>query len=76
MFMKLAEEFGILDNQVQVYTAWFNAAINSGLTGFLYWQAGSQLSFGPTHDDGYAVYPTSPTYPLVRDAAARVKARG
>jgi mannan endo-1,4-beta-mannosidase len=69
------EEFGIMDNKLPVYTAWFDAIINSGLTGFAYWQAGSQLSNGPTHDDGFAVYPNTPVYDLIKTSAARLKSR-
>ena len=76
VLIETTEEFGSANNKIPIYTAWYNALISSGLTGNLYWQAGSQLSGGPTHDDGYAVYPNTDVYNLVKDAAARLKARG
>lgn len=44
--------------------------------GDLIWQAGSELSTGPSPNDGYAVYPTGTVYPVMESAAAALKQRG
>ncbi|TFY73980.1 hypothetical protein EWM64_g10032, partial [Hericium alpestre] len=72
----LLEEFGVTNNQASTYQLWYNTIISSGLTGDLIWQAGSQLSTGPSPDDGFAVYPTGTAYPVMESAAAALKARG
>ncbi|KAL5483227.1 hypothetical protein ACEPAI_8457 [Sanghuangporus weigelae] len=72
----ILEEFGVTTNQVDTYTQWWDEVISSGLTGDLIWQAGSQLSTGPSPDDGFAVYPTGTVYPVMESAAATLKARG
>ena len=72
----IMEEFGVTSNQSSTYTTWYSTIVSSGLTGDLIWQAGSQLSTGPTANDGYAVYPTGPVYPIMASAAASLKARG
>ncbi|KAA1477226.1 CEL4a mannanase [Dentipellis sp. KUC8613] len=72
----ILEEFGVTTNQPTTYQLWYNTIISSGQTGDLIWQAGSQLSTGPSPNDGYAVYPTSPAYPVMESAAAALKARG
>ena len=69
------EEFGVLDDQVDIYTAWYDEVVSSGLTGDLIWQAGSYLSFGASWDDGYAVYPNSTDYPVMVSGAVALKAR-
>lgn len=74
--MSPSEEFGVLADQATIYTQWWDAVVTSGLTGDLIWQAGSNLSTGPTPDDGYAVYPTGTVYPIMASAAAALKARG
>ncbi|KXN90624.1 Mannan endo-1,4-beta-mannosidase F [Leucoagaricus sp. SymC.cos] len=71
----ILEEFGVTSNQVTIYTAWLNEGVSSGLTGDLIWQAGSHLSTGNTPDDGYAVYPDGPVYPLLTSHAAAMKSR-
>ncbi|KAJ8481985.1 hypothetical protein ONZ45_g15117 [Pleurotus djamor] len=71
----ILEEFGILDGKTTTYASWFDTIYNSGLSGDLYWQAGSRYSWGSTHDDGYAIYPDSPEYPIIADHAADLKAR-
>lgn len=55
----LMEEFGVLASQDQIatYENWYTTVVDSGLTGVLVWQAGSNLTSGPTPDDGYAVCP-------------------
>lgn len=73
---KIAEEFGVTVNQAEIYTGWYNEVISSGMTGDLIWQAGSQLSTGPSPNDGYAVYPSSTVYTVQESAAAALKARG
>ncbi|KAL4254228.1 glycosyl hydrolase 5 (cellulase A) family protein [Abortiporus biennis] len=72
----ILEEFGVTDSQATTYTAWYSAIESSGLTGDLIWQAGSHLSTGSTPDDGYAIYPDDPVYPLEQTHAAAMKARG
>lgn len=71
----ILEEFGVTSNQPAVYTQWLNNVVSSGLAGDLIWQAGSRLSVGATHNDGYAVYPDGPVYPVIRSHAAALKAR-
>ncbi|KAF9038214.1 CEL4a mannanase [Panaeolus papilionaceus] len=71
----IIEEFGATSNQATVYTAWWNQIVSSGLTGDLIWQAGSHLSNGDTWNDGYAVYPDGPVYPIMKAHAATLKAR-
>ncbi|KAG8695701.1 hypothetical protein FRC08_007599 [Ceratobasidium sp. 394] len=72
----IIEEFGVVDNKVPVYTQWLDTVISSGLTGDLVWQAGSSLSFGMAHDDGYTIYPGEAEYTLQTQYAAKLKARG
>ncbi|KAL1942102.1 hypothetical protein VTO73DRAFT_6632 [Trametes versicolor] len=72
----ILEEFGVTDGQAATYTTWYNSVISSGLTGDLIWQAGSHLSTGSTPDDGYAIYPDDPVYPIEAAHFAAVKARG
>ncbi|PPQ79908.1 hypothetical protein CVT26_004186 [Gymnopilus dilepis] len=72
----IMEEFGVTSNQPAVYTSWWSTVISSGLTGDIIWQAGSHLSSGDTPNDGYAVYPDGPVYPLLTSHAAALKARG
>jgi mannan endo-1,4-beta-mannosidase len=50
--------------------------LNNLVLGNLIWQAGSQLSNGPSPNDGFAVYPTGTVYPVMKSAAAALKARG
>ncbi|KAF8993674.1 CEL4a mannanase [Cyathus striatus] len=69
----ILEEFGVTSDQPTVYTAWFNEIVSSGLTGDLIWQSGSHLSSGDTPNDGYAVYPDGPVYPLLASHAATMK---
>ncbi|KAL5526177.1 hypothetical protein ACEPAG_7516 [Sanghuangporus baumii] len=72
----ILEEFGVTTNQAAIYTGWYNEILSSGLTGDLIWQAGSQLSTGPSPNDGFAVYPTGTVYPIMESAAAALKTRG
>jgi hypothetical protein len=53
----LMEEFGVLASQDQIgtYENWYTTVVDSGVTGVLIWQAGSNLTSGPTPNDGYAV---------------------
>jgi len=71
----IMEEFGVTSNQSAVYTAWWNEVLSSGLTGDLIWQSGSDLSSGATPQDGYAIYPDGPVYPILTSHAAAMKAR-
>ncbi|KAF5385133.1 hypothetical protein D9615_000976 [Tricholomella constricta] len=72
----ILEEFGVTTNQPTVYTAWYNQIVSSGIAGDLIWQAGSHLSYGDTHNDGYAIYPESSVYSLMNSHAAAMKSRG
>ncbi|KAI0743605.1 mannanase [Daedaleopsis nitida] len=72
----ILEEFGVTNDQASTYTTWYNTIISSGLTGDLIWQAGSRFSTGPTPDDGYAIFPDDPVYPIEAQHAAAIKARG
>ncbi|KAI9567337.1 glycoside hydrolase family 5 protein [Boletus coccyginus] len=73
----LMEEFGVLASQDQIatYENWYATVVDSGLTGVLVWQAGSNLTSGPTPDDGYAIYPGSAIYEMEPEYAAQLKAR-
>jgi mannan endo-1,4-beta-mannosidase len=71
----ILEEFGVTSNQASTYATWFSQIESSGLTGDLIWQAGSHLSTGDTPNDGYAVYPDGPVYPLLQSHAAAMKNR-
>ncbi|KAF9223521.1 glycoside hydrolase family 5 protein [Gyrodon lividus] len=73
----LMEEFGVNANQNQnaTYENWYSTAIDGGLTGVLIWQAGSNLTSGPTPDDGFVIYPDSPIYYMQQEYSAQLKAR-
>ncbi|KAJ7440858.1 CEL4a mannanase [Mycena latifolia] len=74
----IMEEFGI-DNsstRASTYSTWYQTVISTGLTGDLIWQAGSQLTNGPTANDGFAIYPTDPVYAVMQSHAAALKSRG
>ncbi|KAJ7208841.1 glycoside hydrolase superfamily [Mycena pura] len=76
----IMEEFGLASSsgatRAAQYTTWYNAIISSGLTGDLVWQAGSDLSTGPTPNDGFAIFPSDPVYALMKQHAAALKSRG
>ncbi|KAJ7138469.1 CEL4a mannanase [Mycena crocata] len=73
----IIEEFGIIaSNRNATYNTWYQTIVSTGITGDLIWQAGSQLTNGPTPDDGYMIFPTDPVYPLMKSHAAALKARG
>ncbi|GJE97823.1 glycoside hydrolase family 5 protein [Phanerochaete sordida] len=72
----IGEEFGVTSDQTDVYTAWYNTIVSSGLAGDLIWQAGSHLSTGDTPQDGYAEYPDGAVFPIIQKHAAALKARG
>lgn len=72
----IIEEFGVTADQVTVYTAWLDEVVSSGLAGDLIWQAGSHLSAGDTADDGFAIFPDDPVYPLLQSHAEELKSRG
>ncbi|KAF8199077.1 mannanase [Pholiota molesta] len=71
----IIEEFGVTSNQATIYTSWLNEVVSSGLTGELIWQAGSHFSTGDTPNDGFAVYIDGPVFPVIKAAAAQLKAR-
>lgn len=72
----ILEEFGVTQNQPSTYQTWLNMVASSGLTGEMIWQAGSHFPDGDTANDGYAVYPDGPVYPILKSFAATLKARG
>ncbi|KAF7343111.1 Carbohydrate-binding module family 1 protein/glycoside hydrolase family 5 protein [Mycena venus] len=74
----IMEEFGISNSSTRAstYSTWYQTVISTGLTGDLIWQAGSQLTNGPTANDGFAIYPTDPVYAVMQSHAAALKARG
>ncbi|KAF8440316.1 glycoside hydrolase family 5 protein [Boletus edulis BED1] len=73
----LMEEFGLLASQdrIATYKNWYSTVIDSGLTGVLVWQAGSNLTSGPTPDDGSAIYPGTMIYEMESMYAAQLKDR-
>ncbi|EGN99845.1 glycoside hydrolase family 5 protein [Serpula lacrymans var. lacrymans S7.3] len=73
----LMEEFGVLanQNQTETYLTWYSTVIDSGLTGVLIWQAGSNLTTGPSPNDGYAIYPDTPIYYMEEGFSRALKAR-
>ncbi|KAF9078684.1 glycoside hydrolase family 5 protein [Rhodocollybia butyracea] len=71
----ILEEFGIDANMSGVYASWYSTVLSTDLTGDLIWQAGSDLSNGPTANDGFAVYPGTAIYTLDTQHAAALKAR-
>ena len=66
----------LIKGQPTIYTSWLNTVISSGLTGNLIWQAGSHFPDGDSWNDGYAVYPDGPVYPILEQFATNLKARG
>ncbi|KAL1748695.1 glycoside hydrolase family 5 protein [Schizophyllum fasciatum] len=71
----IIEEFGVTSNQEQTYTAWLKEVVSSGLAGDLIWQAGSHLPNGDSADDGFAIFPDDPVYPLLQSHAKELKSR-
>ncbi|KAG1821892.1 glycoside hydrolase family 5 protein [Suillus subaureus] len=73
----LMEEFGVLadQNQTATYKNWYSTAIDGGLSGVLIWQAGSNLTSGPTPNDGFTIYPDIPVYYMEMQFSARLKAK-
>ncbi|KAJ3967454.1 glycoside hydrolase [Lentinula raphanica] len=68
------EEFGITDDQVDVYGSWYSAIESTDVAGDLIWQAGSVLSNGESDPNG-AVFPGSDVYVLDTQHAAALRAR-
>ncbi|KAG1747073.1 glycoside hydrolase family 5 protein [Suillus paluster] len=73
----LMEEFGVYadQNQTTTYENWYSTVIDCGLTGVLIWQAGSNLTSGPTPDDGFTIYPDTPVYYLGEQYSTQLRAR-
>ncbi|QRW21488.1 Cellulase (glycosyl hydrolase family 5 protein) [Rhizoctonia solani] len=74
----ILEEFGVTEQygRLNIYPVWWKEIISSGLAGDLIWQAGSALSYGNAHDDGYTIFPGEAEYTLQTQYAAELKARG
>ncbi|EUC64250.1 mannan endo-1,4-beta-mannosidase [Rhizoctonia solani AG-3 Rhs1AP] len=74
----ILEEFGVTEQygRVNIYPTWWKEMVSSGLAGDLIWQAGSTLSYGNAHDDGYTIFPGETEYTLQTQYAAELKARG
>ncbi|KAJ3795298.1 glycoside hydrolase [Lentinula aff. detonsa] len=68
------EEFGITNDQVDVYSSWYSAIESTNVAGDLIWQAGSILSNGESDPNG-AVFPGSDVYVLDTEHAAALRAR-
>ncbi|KAJ3993605.1 glycoside hydrolase, partial [Lentinula boryana] len=67
------EEFGITNDQVDVYSSWYSAIESTNVAGDLIWQAGSILSNGESDPNG-AVFPGSDVYVLDTEHAAALRA--
>ncbi|KAF8320837.1 mannanase [Clavulina sp. PMI_390] len=72
----IVEEFGVTSNQSAIYASWCATMVTTGLTGELFWQAGSHFPDGDSWDDGYAVYPDSSDYSTLVACAKNLIARG
>ncbi|CAE6430603.1 unnamed protein product [Rhizoctonia solani] len=74
----ILEEFGVTEQygRLNIYPVWWKEIISSGLAGDLIWQAGSALSYGNAHDDGYTIFPGEAEYTLQTQYATELKARG
>ncbi|KIJ14242.1 glycoside hydrolase family 5 protein [Paxillus involutus ATCC 200175] len=57
------------------YNNWYSTVVDSGLTGVLIWQAGSNLTSGTTPDDGFTIFPGNPVYHMEQGYSAKLKAR-
>ncbi|KAG1735833.1 glycoside hydrolase family 5 protein [Suillus lakei] len=70
-------KFGVsaTQNQTTTYENWYSTVIDGGLTGVLIWQAGSNLTSGPTPNDGFTIYPDTPVYYLEKQYSARLRAK-
>ncbi|KAF8320827.1 endo-beta-mannanase [Clavulina sp. PMI_390] len=72
----ILEEFGVLNDPIDVYASWCATMVSSGLTGEMFWQAGSHFPDGDSWDGGYAVYPDSSDYSTLVTCAKNIVARG
>ncbi|KAF7296256.1 Glycoside hydrolase [Mycena chlorophos] len=73
----ILEEYGLTSTgtaREAIYQSYWNTIVSSGLTGDLYWQAGS--NFTTNANDGYMIFPTDPVYTAYPAHASAVKARG
>ncbi|TGJ87653.1 hypothetical protein E0Z10_g1151 [Xylaria hypoxylon] len=53
----LFEEYGMTSDHCTIESAWQKTALaSSGIAGDLFWQLGTTLSFGQTHNDGHTIY--------------------
>ncbi|KAF7289994.1 Glycoside hydrolase family 5 protein [Mycena kentingensis (nom. inval.)] len=77
----LMEEYGLQNVQgtarLSGYQTWWSTIVSSGVTGDLYWHAGSTFPDGRTSpQDGLAIFPTDPVFAALPAHATAVKARG
>ncbi|KAI0431537.1 glycoside hydrolase superfamily [Xylaria sp. FL1042] len=76
----LWEEYGITYNHCTIEAPWQDTALtvaSAGLSGDLFWQLGTTLSYGQTSDDGNTIYTgTSDWTCLVTDHVAAIEALG
>ncbi|KAF5365392.1 hypothetical protein D9757_011670 [Collybiopsis confluens] len=70
----IMEEFGITNDEADVYGSWYSAIVSNNVAGDLIWQAGSILSNGESDPNG-AAFPGSAIYILDTQHAAALRAR-
>ncbi|PVF97740.1 glycoside hydrolase [Serendipita vermifera] len=71
----IIEEYGVTtSDRSTVYAAWWSTVESSGLTGDLYWQAGTTAS-GSGYNDGYAIFTTDSIFSTLQSHFANMKAR-
>ncbi|KAI0409895.1 glycoside hydrolase superfamily [Xylaria palmicola] len=70
----LFEEYGTTSNHCALESPWQETALSSsGVSGDLFWQLGTTLSYGQTHNDGNTIYTgTSDWTCLVTDHVANI----
>ncbi|PVF91191.1 glycoside hydrolase, partial [Serendipita vermifera] len=71
----ILEEYGVsTSDRAAVYAAWWNTIEAGGLSGDLYWQAGTSAS-GSGYNDGYAIFPADSLFAAVKTHETTMKAR-
>ncbi|KAF9062870.1 glycoside hydrolase family 5 protein [Rhodocollybia butyracea] len=71
----LLEEFGITNDEEDVYGSWYSAILSNNVAGDLIWQAGSVFASGAESDPNGAVFPGTALYTLDTQHAAALRAR-